>query len=452
MACILCNEHKVSHMGDPKLGEPPRPAALNQEFQIDLVEGLFRKEGTQTFMTCVEKFSGYIVPMVLKSKDSPYIADQFEREVITKFAPIRVSSDNARNLISKVMVTKLNWYCIKLCPTTRYAPITHGLVEIKNRHLQTVVRILSDQFQVPWTKCVHLAAMLLNTTNAPYLNHKSSYEIMFGTPPAWKDITPEKLTSEEVLDPDEYHKELLRSRKQAWKAVQNHFSRRRRLNAKKKGKVISMKPGTLVYVKDYRISPHKKAHARFLRAPSMVVREYPTVVFHRTLSGVILRDHKRNLKICPPRDFETFQKLPTKIKTILGGVFDEKTFTKYADKYSDNHLPEFLKENDTPTKSIASRTRQKNDTDDVDWDDLPLEHPREIFEPQNDTTPDKITNQTNDSTNDNDIQLADTQPMTGPIQTDNLPTSDESPIAKRTRTQSKHVTFNLLPETGKSNI
>ena len=94
-----------------------------------------------------------------------------------------------------------------------------------------------------------------------------------------------------------------------------------------------MKPGTLVYVKDYRISPQKKADARFLRAPSMVVREYPTVVFHRTLAGVILRDHKRNLKICPPRDLETFQKLPTKIKTILGGVFDGKTFTKYANQY-----------------------------------------------------------------------------------------------------------------------
>ena len=214
-----------------------------------------------------------------------------------------------------------------------------------------------------------------------------------------------------------------------------------------------MKPGTLVYVKDYRISPQKKAHARFLRAPSMVVREYPTVVFHRTLAGVILRDHKRNLKVCPPRESEKFQNLPTKVKLILGGTFDEKTFEKYAKQYSDDNLPEFLKNREIPNESIASRTRHKNDPEQLDWDDLPLEHPREIFNEQENTVPtDTTSDQLNDITDERNIELQDTQPMVGPIQTDNLPKSDDNPIARRTRQQTtKKVTFNLPPDTEDKN-
>ena len=65
--------------------------------------------------------------------------------------------------------------------------------------------------------------------------------------------------------------------------------------------------------------------------------------------------------------------MPTKIKVTLGGVFVEKLFEQYAEKYAtDNELPAFLVDKGPMNKPVAARTRQKDSEDCIDWDNLPL--------------------------------------------------------------------------------
>ena len=432
--CVLCNQHKVTHQGKPLLGHPIRPPTLNEEFQIDLVEGLPSSEGKSCFMTCVEKFSGFIVPILLTNKDSPEIGRLFEQQVITKYAPLRVSSDNAANLTSKHMRTKLNWYGIKTVPTTRYAPITHGLVEVKNRHLQTIVRILADQFKRPWTKCLHLGAMLLNSTNSPQLQGKSSYEIMHGVPPTWKDIIPDKLTEDEVLDPENYQKDIIQQRKLAFQAARRRFKLKDERNRKVPGRKIKMPPGTLLYLKDFRDIPKKKAKQRFWKMPTRVIKEYDTIVYHKSLTGKVFKDHKRNLKICTPREEKFFANLPTQLKAAIGETFNEKIWQEYADK---GEIPTFLEDEETPTQPIAERTRQTNPDDWIDPDNKQLEDDDDINNPDEDRDVIHVTWTQDDDENQNetDNEKADQKEEEADSQT------EEEPVASRTR--QKRVTFAL---------
>ena len=58
------------------------------------------------------------------------------------------------------------------------------MVERKHQHLLNVARDLYFQSEVPiqfWDKCVATIAYLINRVSSPLLNHKSPYQVLFGS-------------------------------------------------------------------------------------------------------------------------------------------------------------------------------------------------------------------------------------------------------------------------------
>ena len=358
--CVLCQEQKIHNRPIPPLGKPTENVFIPlSEWQIDICEGLPNKGGNTAFVTAVEVFSRYCVAFPISSKDSPHIADKLKTHVIDPFGPPKyISSDQGMNLHSKEMRKIMAFYGTTMAPKLRYAPYSHGLVEGFHKIILCLTRILAEQFNYPWTKVIGLATMLLNAQNRPQFGHRSSYELLFGFPPAWKNRDPIQLSKEHVLDPEDFINELNEKREFCKTAVEKFQKRRAERNQRLNSREVAMPEGTLVYLKRSASEKKKKARPRYFRAPSKVIKEYRQSVVHKTLGGLIQKDHKKNLKVCTPRTAEYFGSLPPKVKLLFGGEFTKETWDKHDQEQT---LPDFLFEKDLPEEHVIERTRTNDD-------------------------------------------------------------------------------------------
>lgn len=358
--CVLCAEEKSSNKVRPPLGIPSRNIyAPCTEWQIDMVEGMRPSDGCTRFITCVELFSRFVVAFEIPNPESKTIGEKLEKHVIVPFgAPRYFSCDRGSNLISEWMRKTMAFYGTAMKPGLRYSPWSHGLVEQFNRILQCLIRMLATQLEKKWTKVLPLATLLLNSINRPQLGNRSSHEMIFGFPPAWKNRDPIKLSKEDVLDPDQYYN-IMKQRRNLCNKIVRHFQRRRaQRNANITSKEAHYPPGTLIYLRRNQSEDKHKTKPRYFRAPSMVVREYLTSVVHKTLAGVVMKDHKRNIKVCGPRTREFYGNLPPKLKILCGGEFSDKIWAEHQNELT---IPDFLFEKEHYVEPVANRTRTFDD-------------------------------------------------------------------------------------------
>jgi len=182
--CILCSIFKHDKTGKTEIGTPRLTLRPGAEWQMDMVTGLPRSHGFLGYLNMVDTYSGYVIPVAVKSENSQDIANVIEQYIIRPFGPpIQISSDNASNLQGPPIRKLLNFYNISQRFTVPYSPESHGLVEIQNRYVTELVRIFTDQFQCLWPDILTLSAMVLNSVPRPQLMGHSPYFIMFGHEP-----------------------------------------------------------------------------------------------------------------------------------------------------------------------------------------------------------------------------------------------------------------------------
>jgi hypothetical protein len=100
------------------------------------------------------------VPVILKGETSKEIAIAIENNLIKTFGiPLEISWDNSANLGGNEVRKLLDFYGIKLRRTVPYSPQSHAIGENSNKYLVILVRIFSEQFKVPWTSVLTLAAL-----------------------------------------------------------------------------------------------------------------------------------------------------------------------------------------------------------------------------------------------------------------------------------------------------
>ena len=172
-------------------------------------------------------YSRYIVCFPIANKTSKTIGEKLEQFVFQQFqSPRNIHSDVGINLQSKFLKETLSFYSIKLRKGVPHSPWSHGTVEVQNRWVQTLVRILCTQYRISWVRALPLACILLNSTKKPQLGDCSSYEILFGKEPAWKERSPTKLTPDEVLDPEK-HFQLMQKQRRFCKTAVDKMLRNR---------------------------------------------------------------------------------------------------------------------------------------------------------------------------------------------------------------------------------
>ncbi|MBM3937405.1 MAG: DDE-type integrase/transposase/recombinase [Sphingomonadales bacterium] len=182
--CILCSLNKPDNKGKTMIGETTLVVEPRKGWQINLVVGLPLVKGYSAYLNCVDMYSTYCFPIPPSSEKSEAIANVLENVLFKAFGvPSIISSDNASNLSGPAMQKLLKFYGIKHKQTTAYSPESHGLVEIHNRYVTTLLRLFTDQYHTVWLNVLTLATMMINSVPKISLQGYSPYFLMFGSEP-----------------------------------------------------------------------------------------------------------------------------------------------------------------------------------------------------------------------------------------------------------------------------
>jgi hypothetical protein len=222
--CILCNIFKNTNVGETELGTPRiihKPLAY---WQMDIVSGLISVNGSSSFLNMVELYSGMSIPVILKGETSKEIAFAIENILVKPFGvPLEISCDNAANLGGFEVRKLLDFYGIKLQRTVPYSTQSHAIVENSNRYLVVLIRIFSEQFKVPWTNVITLAALICNSVPRYQLKGHSPYFIIFMKEP-FTDENMVPINKEDNLDIEE-RIEKLKNGKNYLRLINEYFTK-----------------------------------------------------------------------------------------------------------------------------------------------------------------------------------------------------------------------------------
>jgi hypothetical protein len=171
--CILCSIYKHDNKGKAIIGTPLKIPRPRQGFQIDIVKGLPKTRGCDSYLNIVDLFSGFSIPIPLKSESSANIASILESVIIKCFGiPEFISSDNAANLAGSEIVTLFKFYGIHHHKTTPYSPTSHSVVENSNRYVTQLMRLFADQSRSSWLDVLTLSALTMNSLPRTCLTHQ----------------------------------------------------------------------------------------------------------------------------------------------------------------------------------------------------------------------------------------------------------------------------------------
>jgi hypothetical protein len=312
--CILCASCKSTNIGPSGIGVPRLVKGPRKAWQIDIVQGLPKVQGCNSFLNCVDMFTGFTLPIALVSETSEHIAHCLESVVFKCFGtPETISSDNAANLAGLPVRKLFKFYHIIHQKTTPYSPQSHGLVEVQNKNLTTLLRIFIDQFETSWLDVLTLAALTVNSIPRPVLEGHSPYFLMFNEEPFQ---TP--MITSDVLDLTEHTKSA--ENNQAFSRLLREYLLKSRIQRNK----VLEKPfrdyptDTLIYEKDFTQLPNKKVKPIFKRTPLKVIKQYFNVLYASDLYGRVKKLSKNNIKIAKDRTVEMFSNLPLDIQAKLG--------------------------------------------------------------------------------------------------------------------------------------
>jgi len=365
--CILCSTLKHTNVGQTRYGIPRVIPHPRQTFQIDVLK-MSPSNGYHSILTIIDLYSGYVIPVALKSEKSDAIAKILDDYIFKIFGPPKfISSDNAQNLSGSEIKKLLNFNGTLKLNTVAYSPTSHANVENANRNLTTLVRIFTTQFGVRWTDVLSLSANVLNTVPRLGLDNFSPYFLMFGQHPHIMDnkIFFDRTDLAVELEYTQTYIRLLREF--LLKARQTKIT-------KLAQPIRSFPKNSLVLEKDFSLRPYKKLFPIYHKAPLKILKEYSNVIYEKNLMGQVKKISKNNLKKCHSRSAALFGSLPLELKLILGEPMDPDIWDTI--KLSGN-FPRYLECLDTEISDRITRSRMQQDTDVLLFDEL---DPEKSFE------------------------------------------------------------------------
>ena len=292
--CVLCSIFKSTNVGKSQFGIPRSVPAPRHTWQIDIVSGLPPVRGCTSYLNCVDMYSGFTLPIPLKSETSETIAMLIESYIFKVFGPPAcISSDNAANLAGPAVQKLFAFYKVQHHKTVPYSPQSHGLVENANKYVTQLLKIFSSQYKNTWLDVLNLAAIVINSTPRTILKDFTPFFLMFGSHPNDPAIDIERSLDVENLAHDVQNnvtfarliRELL-------------LKKRKELNSKRNLKYRTYPAGTLIYVKNQAIAKNRKMKNAYLRTPFKVIKEYFATLYCMDIMGRVHKISKDNVKRC----------------------------------------------------------------------------------------------------------------------------------------------------------
>jgi hypothetical protein len=320
------------------------PKAEAEVWLMDLVSGFPEVAGKTAFMTFVDPFTNFKVAVPCSTKISAVeVTNMIESHIIQIFGvPRRLESDNGPNLLAADSTKKwLAAHDIQYQLHLPHHPTGHALVERSNRSISDLLTILQKAYApITWVRLLALTVLSLNSTASKLYNDMSPMELMFKRP--YKFNIPETLIDSETRKGLTKFQDLVKkidSRVALY--VARNDKARIAANKKKGGVFVPYPPGTAIYHKDTRRGLEKKKPKLaqvFRLTPLLVLEDYPFHVKARDFWGVEYKLHKNLIRPCSEREYETFDRLPAKIKAILGYPFTAEEIVK---AHEDGRVPAF---------------------------------------------------------------------------------------------------------------
>jgi hypothetical protein len=249
-------------------------------------------------------------------------AQLIESHILAVFGiPSAICADNGKNLVASKEVQRLcRFYNITPVLRTPMSSISSGMVEINNKMIWEMTKMLSEQHSVSWLRIINLACHAVNQKPVKFFGQYTAQELMFGC----RSQLPPQLAGEDLFQTQEeackFQKDLDR---QVSKMAANIDDARRKLNLAKGGTHASHPKGSLIYIRDTRLIAHNKMKPRFLPEPFVVLHEHPQVLIVKNWSGIVKRIHKNSVKRCYPRMLEEYENLPAQVRLKLGEPYTE---------------------------------------------------------------------------------------------------------------------------------
>jgi hypothetical protein len=316
--CILCSVCKHTNQKAQEIGLPRIVPDPRHTWQVDVVQGMPSVRGSNSFLTCVDMFTGFCVPIPLRNENSETIALLLDSYIFKIFGPPKViSSDNAANLGGPAVQKLFKFYGIKHVKTVPYSPQSHGLVEITNKNITRLLRIFTEQFNCTWHDVLTLSTVIANTVPRPVLDNHSPYFLMYGH--EYKD---EESLIEDFIDISDYADKTVANLNFARILREYLVKYRQRVNLSKNRPYKSYPKGSLIYVKDFSKTGNRKLKPVYRKMPLKIVKEYRATVYAVDYLGRVTKHSKDNIKLAGSRSLEFFDGLPEKVKITLGGPLD----------------------------------------------------------------------------------------------------------------------------------
>ena len=360
-ACALCNQYKPSNQRKTELGHATLPETKAKYWHLDLVSGLPPTNGFNAYLSIVDPFSNFCMAVpctneLTGKKTAKIIAER----IISVFGtPKQLISDAGRNILANQFVGKMaRFYGIEIKILTVNSPRTHGIVEAQNKKTSSLLKILTEQYEVGWPDIIDFVVCNLNSTPRPHTKMSPAY-MMFGQENYDASLfNPAENNFMSIAEFQQFFTELNQKCKLI---IEEANAEMREQNLLAGGVANNFDARELVYVKDFQIKPHKKYKAKYYSAPFVVLKDYGQSLLCKDFQGIVRVVHKSNVRKCPERVASQFAALPLKIKNKLGFEFDRQ---EIADAIINGEVPDFFKPSLPQYTPPTTRSRSQVNVDD----------------------------------------------------------------------------------------
>ena len=352
-ACHLCKVYTAHHGRRHPLGRDPFILEKGRQWSLDKIEGLPPSYGFDSILTIADRYSHFIIAIpTTKQMSAQKCADFFETRILSQLqhlGAVYVRSDEAKQLvISKPFQELARNYGFQAYAHTPHSAKSHGYIEQMQRRLSELLRILSEQHNRPWNKMLVQTCNALNAKKLKVLGGFSPAELLYGTtslPPISIDELRLRSFPEEVAWMNAIRFEAHKVAQEVDDQVTQSLT-----------EPIHLPRGTLIYIRNFGVAPVAKWKHKFVSTPFEVVKDYGLVVLAKNFDGLVKKVHKDNIRPCPARAKEQFDKLPLSVRKGLGfGFTPEEIRTAIAQK----ETPAFWQNTEDPFEGPLTRARTR---------------------------------------------------------------------------------------------